>query len=499
MRKIKPIIVNTIILTAAGILVNTLAMSFNVYISNRIGAQAMGVFQLILSVYGMAITLATSGAGLAATRLSAEELAVGRGAGAVKAMGKCINYAAGFSISAGILLGGSARFIAYSWLKNELAVRPLQILAVSLPFISISSVMHGYFNAVGRAGKSAVTQICSQLIKVAVTFGIVSYYIPVGIEESCIALVAGGTIAEVLAFIQAAVTYRMDKRRYKYGTAPKSSALVERLFAISLPVAFASYIRSAAGTVKQLITPLALRKSGLSADNASASYGVMRGMVLPVIFFPAVFLSSFSSLLVPRVAQYNINGEVEKIKQSIAMIFKLTLIFSICVGGIFLGFADEIGGALYKNAVTAPYIRLLAPLVPLMYFDGIVDGLLKGLNRQVSVVRINIIDSIAATAMIWFLVPLFGMRGYVLVIAISEVFNTILSLIELIRITKCSVKIGWIIKPSLAIAAAVLLVKALPLADAAFAVSVGCAAGVFLMLLSLIGGVGKDDLRILLR
>ena len=44
------------------------------------------------------------------------------------------------------------------------------------------------------------------------------------------------------------------------------------------------------------------------------------------------------------------------------------------------------------------YIRLLAPLVVIMYFDEIVDAILKGLNEQVRVVGINILDTLVAVS-----------------------------------------------------------------------------------------------------
>jgi stage V sporulation protein B len=92
--------------------------------------------------------------------------------------------------------------------------------------------------------------------------------------------------------------------------------------------------------------------------------------------------------------------------------------------GILFFFADEIGGALYKTADTRSFIRLLSLLVPIIYFDTIVDGLLNGLNLQVSVVRINIYDSLVTTALTFLLLPNFGINGYLMCIFISEFFNT---------------------------------------------------------------------------
>ena len=53
----------------------TIGMFFNVYISNKIGTEAIGIYQLIMSVYMFAITLANSGINLATTRIVSEQQA----------------------------------------------------------------------------------------------------------------------------------------------------------------------------------------------------------------------------------------------------------------------------------------------------------------------------------------------------------------------------------------------------------------------------------------
>ena len=68
---------NALLLTAVTLLMRTVSVSFNVYISNKVGAEAMGVHGLICGVYNFGITLATSGINLATTRMVSEALGKG--------------------------------------------------------------------------------------------------------------------------------------------------------------------------------------------------------------------------------------------------------------------------------------------------------------------------------------------------------------------------------------------------------------------------------------
>ena len=76
MKKFKTFVINTIILSIASLIMNIVGMGFSVYISNKIGTEALGVYQLIISIYTFASTLATSGISIAVTHLVSEKLAL---------------------------------------------------------------------------------------------------------------------------------------------------------------------------------------------------------------------------------------------------------------------------------------------------------------------------------------------------------------------------------------------------------------------------------------
>ena len=119
-------------------------------------------------------------------------------------------------------------------------------------------------------------------------------------------------------------------------------------------------------------------------------------------------------------------------------------------------FSDHLSYAVYGSAEAAGFIRIIAPLIPIMYLDITVDGMLKGLDMQMSVMGINIIDSFLCVILVILLVPMWSVDGYVLTIYIAEIVNFILSYICLFR--KCPPQTdirSKIIKPLIAVLAAV--------------------------------------------
>ncbi len=101
-----------------------------------------------------------------------------------------------------------------------------------------------------------------------------------------------------------------------------------------------------------------------------------------------------------------------------------------------LFFSHDLGLLIYKNSETAHYIRLLAPLIPVMYIDSATDAILKGSGHHVYSMNVNIADTLTACLFAILLIPKIGITGYVISIYATEILNTTLSLIKMISISK---------------------------------------------------------------
>ena len=176
---------------------------------------------------------------------------------------------------------------------------------------------------------------------------------------------------------------------------------------------------------------------------------------MPVIMFANVLISSFSGLLVPEFSRLLAGKNYNRLKTVCDTIFKITFIFSICVTGIFIIFANEISLMVYQSIETGKWIRILAPLIFFMYIDNIID-----INEQVSVMFCNIIDLIVTISIIFFVVPVFGMYGYILSIFVSELLNFTISSVQLKKKINYSVNLKeFVVKPCLACWVSYLLIQ----------------------------------------
>ena len=426
MRFIKVILLNGLILTITAFIIRCITMFFNVYISQKIGAEAVGIFGLIMSVYGFAITIALSGINLATTKIIAEEIAIGNARNIKKVVRKCLIFSIFFSSIASILLTVFAPFICKYWLHSKVSSNLFYIISISLPFISMSSCLTGYFAAIRNTIKPASNQILEQLLKVGLISVFLNYFMPCGINYICLSMILGNIISEIISFIYIYFLYKLENK----GTnsyEKTNNNFEKRILNITLPIGLTSFIRSGLSTLKQICIPLCFEKFGNTCEQALANYGLISGMAMPLIMFPNIIVLTFSNLLIPELASFCVNSKFKSIKRITKKMIKFTIFFSVCIAVFLFIFSNKLGCLIYKSNSVSLYIKLLVPLIPIMYLDNVIDAVLKGLDKQVDVLKINVLDLIFSIILLFWLIPKFGVIGYIFTIYCSELLNFLLS------------------------------------------------------------------------
>lgn len=451
MNKKSRFICSALMIAAVNVLLRAAAVSFNAYVSLKIGSESMGLFTLTMNVYGFAVTLAVSGVGLAAMRLTAERSAILEAAGAdrrshsrstARIMGCCIAYSLLFSIPTSVLLWFTSPLIGKYLLCDLRCVLSLKVLAVSLVPISLTAALSGYFTGVRKVYKNAIAAISEQAMKIALTSTLLALSISSftdKVEYSCLAVVGGAALSEAFSLIVNGALYLLDSKR-PAGTVLKDSSVSQRTrfgdtVSIAFPVALGAYVRQGLSTVEHLSIPWGMRIYGADTASTLGVYGVLRGMVFPLILFPSAVLSSAMGLLVPELAESSALRDSGRIGRILEEAFKVSTIFAIGCAAVFFAFSEYFGNGIYQSAEASLYIRLNAPLVAVMYLDISVDCMLKGLGEQVYSMRINVIDSALSLALVLLLVPRFGIMGYIFSVYVCESVNCALSLHRLIKVS----------------------------------------------------------------
>ncbi len=514
------IIKGTLILSITSIIIRLIGFVFRIYLANTIGAEGIGLYQLIMAFYMLSITFATSGISLASSRIVAEELAKNKLGNVRKAFKMSIALSLITSGIATAVLFFGAEYISVYILKDVRAILPLKYLAPSLPFLAFSACYRGYFHATRNIIKPSSAQVLEQVVRILVTIWLLSLVEAGNVVYSCSVAMIGMTAGELISYIYIWILYHFDNKILHRNLKSRSSiknvfsknslkdnkSMLFNMLSISIPVAGSNYLNSALRLLENTLIPVKLIASGMTASAAMSIYGIIKGMVLPILFFPTSFLSSLATMLMPSLSSDNVTKNDKHMTYTLSKVIHFTSISGILVVSFFILFPNELGNALYKGIKVGYLIRILSLLCPFMYLNMVISSVLNTLDEQVKAFTINLIESMIKILMIFFLVPIYGFRAYLLALFITTILNTILYMYRLLKVSYLIFDISnWVFKPIISAAIAGIAAKLLYVAifTNSFSINISLILAIisitliYLILLFIMKGITRSDLRIL--
>ncbi len=431
MRANHSIFYNALLLTGVNFLLRGVAMLFQVYLSNRIGAAGVGLMQLVLTVEAVATTFGLSGARVAAMYLCAEEYGQRRMDGVRSAIRHCLLYGLVCSALFGGALFLGSDWIAARWLHEREAGACLRMAALGLPVGCCGAILGGYFTACDQIGRLVRVEVAERVACLLVTMLLLGFC-GGGAAETCTAVLLGGNLTALAALAVLLAFVRRDCRgqRIRGGL-----DMGRRMAKLCAPLALSDYLRSGLRTLEQLLIPWGLMRFGQSYEAAMGDYGTICGMVFPILMFPASLLYALSDLLVPELARCRAEEDLRRVRHLTEKCLRMGLLFAGAVAGLLFALAGALGEVVYGRAEVGQYLRVFAPMVLSLYMDALVDGTLKGLGEQVACVRYNTITTAMDAALLFLFLPRFGIAAYLGSFTVTHLVNFALSLRRLLLVT----------------------------------------------------------------
>ncbi len=423
-----PIFYNALLLTCVNLTLRLVSTSFQVHISARIGPSGVGLLQLVLSVGALALTAGMGGIRTTAMYLTAEEMGKKRPGNVIWVLSGCFAYGIACSGAVAAILYFAAPVIARDWIGHPETVTAIRLYGLFLPIVVLSGCMSGYFTAANRIGMLAAVEIAEQLCYMAVTMTALQLWAGNDPVLACEAVVLGSGVSACIT-LTVLVILRLRERSCRAKQIPVAS----RLLAAAVPLAVADVAKAGISTTENLMVPkrLSLFPGELTP---LATFGLVCGMVFPVMMFPAAILFALAELLIPELARCNAAGSRKRIRYLVKRGLKIAALYGSACCGILYLLAEPLCLRLYGDTAAASYLRQYSLLVPMLYCDAITDAMTKGLGQQKTCVRYNIITSAMDVALLFLLLPRFGMAGYFFSFLMTHAINFLLSLRRLLGI-----------------------------------------------------------------
>ena len=407
-------------------LLRLISTGFQVYLSGVIGAEGIGLLQLVLSVGMLSMTAAMGGIRTATMYLCADAIGQGKPGKLRKVLFSCTLYSVLISFTVSGLLYVFAPQISAFWIGHREVLPALRLYCVFLPISCLCGVMTGYYTAAGRIGTMAAVEIGEQFFSMGVTLSCLLFFSRTAADACRFVILgsgAGATLTLVCLFLLA-----------KIPEEESPEPVLHKLLDTAVPLALADDLKAGISTTENLMVPkrLALYPGG---GNPLASFGTVCGMVFPVLMFPAAILFSLAELLIPELARCAAAGSKRRIPYLTRRSLYVALLYGCFFGGLMFLLAEPLCLALYKSPEAGYYLRLYALLIPMLYTDAITDAMTKGMGQQKANVRYNIFTSTLDVVFLFLLLPRYGMGGYFFSFLVTHAINFLLSLRRLIKIT----------------------------------------------------------------
>ena len=424
-----PIFYSALLLTTVNLLLRFVGTTFQVYISSSLGAAGVGLLQLVLSVGSLAMVAGMAGIRTATMYLTAEELGRKKPQNVTWVLSGCFLYSICFSGLIAFLLYLFAPQIAIYWIGDIRTMDSLRLFAAFLPVTCLCGVMSGYFTAANRIGTLAAVEVAEQLCSMGVTLSALHFWAGQDPGRACLSVILGSCVGACLTLISLILL-----RLREHPEIGKQIPISRRITQAALPLAMADVLKSGINTTENLMVPKRLALySGIT--DPLAAFGTLSGMVFPVLMFPACILYGLAELLIPELARCAAAGSRRRISYLVKRSLKVAMLYGLAFSGLMFLLAKPLCMTLYGSEEAGRYLSLYAMLIPMLYCDAITDAMTKGLGQQKICVRYNILTSAMDVALLFLLLPKFGMDGYFFSFLVTHVFNFGLSLRRLLKIT----------------------------------------------------------------
>ncbi len=449
----KTFITGAIILMAAGFITRIIGFIYRIYLSNLVGAEGMGLYQLIVPVYTLIILTLTSGVSIAVSKMTAEEAARGNfiNIRRISKMGLAGVIVASSAVS--VLLYLNIDFIVNIILKDSRTYSSVLIMIPCIPVIAAASAYKGYFYGIQEVTPTAISQIVEQLVKIGILLALAARFLEAGLEYACALATVGMAVGEMSNLFVLAIYYRFKKYPHLIPNSAKGlirkRKLAGSIFACAAPISVNRFIISMMSAIEVILIPRRLLEGGLNPIQSMEEYGKLVGMAMPLITFPALVTTSLATTLVPAISESISLNNFTRANYRISKSIQITMVLGFVFMALFSCYPDKIANMLYPGQNVGNTLYLLSFTCIFMYLQQILTGIMNGLGKQGLFLLNSVIGSVMRIGCVYFLIPAYGIPSYVLGIIGSSFIVCVLNFVTIIKTTGMALDLRhWVIRPA---------------------------------------------------
>jgi stage V sporulation protein B len=434
---------SALLLTGVNLFSQILGFAYRVWLSRMVSPVGLGVFQLVMPVYSVGMSLCVSGLTVAVSRMTAAHLARGRYDGAKRVVRLCLMGYVGLILTVSLAVIPFSDAISVHLLGDARTRAGLLLMLPCMLLTGWENVHKNFFYGAKNVIPPAIAEIVEQCSRVAAVLGLLFWLRPLYEEAQVALIVTGMIVSEILSASLLTWFYRRHLRRagQRKNVGPPARAGAGMMNAgwgsilhIAVPISLSNVVSSLIGSANSVIIPGRLILSGLDPEQSLSAYGVAFGMTMPLLGLPMAFIVAVSLTAMPRLTEAAALNDMAAVRaRARQATLAATAIIAPCTA-LLIPYGQRIAQLLFRNPEAGQFMVPLAVAVVFFCYEFIFGAMLNGLGRQRHTAAVYILTNIFQLALTWVLVarPNLRLMGYVMAYGISNGIGAVLLLIFLL-------------------------------------------------------------------
>ncbi len=429
-------ITGTLLLTFTGVLSRIIGFFYRIFLSRTIGAEGLGIYQLIFPVLNLCISLSAAGIQTSISKFVAEEQGKGSKHAGVRYLYAGLFFSLAISFLVCSFLLTQADILAVHTLNESRCADLIRIMAYSLPFAAIHSCINGYYYGLKKTAVPSISQLVEQFVRVGTVYLIYLISKEQGISVTPAAAVWGLVCGDIAATLYSVTALGFLRKRRSLTITGSFSGALKKLGLYCIPLTANRVTINLFTSIESILIPARLQLFGYNNSDALSVFGILTGMAMPMIMFPNVLTSSVSVLLLPTISAAQADCNRKFIVRAIKKTVEYCLILGLLSTLFFLLTGDFIGQTVFQNTLAGTFIVTLSWICPFSNLASTLSSILNGLGKASYAFALNLCGSLIRILFVLLLVPAYGIRSYLYGMLFSQLFIAGLSLLVILYLNK---------------------------------------------------------------
>ena len=444
------ILAGTLLLTATGLFSQVVGFLYRMALSRLIGAETMGLYQLVMPVYSTLMSVTAVGLTVAVSTLSARYHALGDSGSVRLVLRRALKSFLLLAVPLGLAVIVLSDPISV-YLLGDARTRLGVVMIVPCMLLTGVENLHKHcFYGIGRVRPPAAVETAEQLIRAGAVLLLLAALLPRSAEETVGIVALGMVLCEVFSACALTLLFRRHWRRSPPGEAGEDVS-GRRLMAIAVPVGATSLLGTLLGAVNSVLIPAKLVEGGMTLSDAMSEFGVLCGMTLPMLALPTGFIGALCLVMVPDLSRRTAKGDRRAAGSFLDRVMSATSLLMAPAMALLTVIGPTVGAALFRDDRVGELILPLAVGTLLGCWQSVLSGALNGLGLQSKAARNAILSDAVQLAFTFFAVSRFGLAGFAAGFVASGLVGAGLNLASVLRAAGLRIKtFQWFVRPLLA-------------------------------------------------